>query len=458
MLFHTQDFILFFLLPLLIGFYSFCKTANHRQSLLLIASFGFYAYWDYRLLPLLICSILINWALAYLFHKRHHSSLITSGVIINLSLIALFKYADFLGSSMFWALDRPYTALDILLPLGISFFTFQQTSYLLDLRKGKIRPYGLREYALYVAFFPQLIAGPIVRHNELIDQFHLDPKRTGFDFRIASALVFLTIGMVKKVILSDSAAATSDPLFHKSLTSALTFSESWTALGAFTLQIYFDFSGYSDMAIALALLFGIALPFNFNAPYKALSIQDFWRRWHMTLSRFLRDYLYISFGGNRRGTFVHIYALLFTMLLGGLWHGASWTFVLWGGLHGVALILCYYWQRHGFRLPAFTAWLLTILFVSLAWVLFRAETFQSALNVYQGLLQPYDSVGWPVGKKQGILLIATAVVFLLPTTQNFITQYLKPRLWIAFLCAGFAFLAFLRSGGIYYEDFIYFQF
>lgn len=458
MLFHTHGFILFFLLPLFGLFYLFAKKVIFRQYLLLIVSYGFYAYWDYRLLPLLLFSTGMNWFLAYRYQHTALKAQIYFGILVNLLLIAVFKYLNFFAESISWVSGDDFEKWDIILPLGISFFTFQQISYLIDLKHRKAVVHNLHQYALYVAFFPQLIAGPIVRHNELIDQFDADPKREGFYERLSHGMLFFILGMVKKVLLSDSAAATSNPLFQKALHTSLTFSESMTAVWAFTLQIYFDFSGYSDMAIGLALLFGVWLPYNFNSPYKAVSIQDFWRRWHMTLSRFLRDYLYIPLGGSYFGPVKQATALMITMLLGGLWHGASWNFVIWGGAHGLALAICSQCYRLHIKVPVFFSWLITFLFVSLAWVFFRAETFSGALNVYEGLIKPFDTAGWPVGKKQMILLFGTAIIFLLPASQHLITKYLKPYRVLALIFAGLFFLSFLRSGGVYYEDFIYFQF
>ncbi len=457
MLFHTQEFLLFFLLPLLIIFYN--VEQKNRQSLLLLASYIFYGYWDFRLIPLLLFSTYLNWFIAHKYSKSNLNTQIYAGITANLLLIGVFKYFNFFGSTVTWLLGKDYVPVDIILPLGISFFTFQQISYLIDFKKGKAKPHTLKEYALYVAFFPQLIAGPIVRHNELIDQFSLSPTREGLHKRIAQGLMFLTLGLVKKIIISDSAAATSDPLFTKSLSSLLTFSESWSAVWSFSLQIYFDFSGYSDMAIGIALLFGVLLPYNFSSPYRAATIQDFWRKWHMTLSRFLRDYLYIPLGGSKHGYHRQIMALFFTMFLGGLWHGASWTFVVWGVMHGLALIVCASWQRLNIlTLPKILSWCITLSFVSVVWVFFRAENFISAMNIFQGLISPVEHAGWPVGKKAGILAMGSVIVLFLPNSQTLIDKYLKPYKLIAMIFALIAFLAFLRSGGIYYEDFIYFQF
>ncbi len=353
MLFHSQAFLLLFLPPVLVGFY--LLSGRFRLWWLLVASFAFYGYWDIRLLPLLAGSIAVNWALAAMWGRlgateRGASAPIMAGVAMNLLLLGIFKYADFIAESAAYAGGWVHDPWNIVLPLGISFFTFQQLSYLIDLRRGQAPVYGFRDYALYVAFFPQLIAGPIVRHNELVSQFGRDPWRDGAAERLSRGALLLTFGLAKKVFVADRLARVADPLFQAAH-GGLSFAESWVAAAAFGLQIYFDFSAYSDMAIGLALMFGFALPENFRSPYRSVSLRDFWQRWHMTLSRFLRDYLYVPLGGSRHGAIRTVAALMSTMLLGGLWHGAAWTFVLWGALHGLGLVVVHLWQRAGFRLP-----------------------------------------------------------------------------------------------------------
>ena len=262
-------------------------------------------------------------------------------------MLGLFKYADFFRGTAYGALGETFQPWSLILPLGISFFVFQKISYLIDLRRGDRHIYGFLDFCMFVTFFPQLIAGPIVRHNEIIHQFRLDPRRPAMWENLSRGFVLFVIGVAKKVALADTLAMVADPLFGKAVAASLSATEAWVATGAYTLQIYFDFSGYSDMAIGLALMFGLRLPMNFNSPYRAVSIRDFWRRWHITLSRFLRDYLYIPLGGNRCGALRQASNVIVTMLLGGLWHGANWTFVVWGGLHGTALAVNHVWQGSG---------------------------------------------------------------------------------------------------------------
>ncbi len=381
MLFPTQAFILLFL-PLVIGAYYLRPLgARARLVVLLAASLVFYAWWDPRFLPLLVITVVGNWLVVRAYLAGAHASLIGCAVGANLAVLGFFKYSNFFAESVLGLLGIAFEPWTIILPLGISFFTFQQISYLIDVRRGSAGAYSLLDYAVYVSFFPQLIAGPIVRHNELIPQFRERLARR-FDAELAArGLVLFILGLVKKVFFADELAPLADLGFDAAAgASGLDAWLAWQAALAYTLQLYFDFSSYSDMAIGLAGLFGFDLPINFDRPYNALSIREFWRRWHMTLSRFLRDYVYIALGGNRRGWLTYVIVLI-TMLLCGLWHGAGWTFIAWGGLHGVAVCVNRAWLGSGWRLPAPFAWLLTLLFVILGWVLFRAENFAVAANV-----------------------------------------------------------------------------
>jgi len=460
MLFHSQVFLLAFL-PLTLG--AFYLLAEHRRArlwVLIIASLSFYGYWDLRFLPLLAGSITANWLFAKAYERHRFGFLVPIGIAFNLTLIGLFKYADFLIGSLAAPFNWAHDPWNIILPLGISFFTFQQISYLVDLRRAEAPTYGFGDYALYVTFFPQLIAGPIVRHNEIIHQFALSPRREGMHERLSRGSALLLVGLFKKVMLADSLAAISDSLFGSAAHGLpLTFAESWLAAGSFGLQIYFDFSGYSDMALGLGLLFGFTLPVNFNAPYVATSIRDFWRRWHMTLSRFLRDYLYIPLGGSRFGLARQAVALALTMLLGGLWHGAGWTFVAWGGLHGLALAVNHAWRRAGIALPAVLAWAVTMVFVFGAWVLFRAQSFGVALDM---LATMAGLNGWELSARgsQFLWLVALAggIAILGPTSQRATLELLVPRRALAWGLSGALVFMALDVGGGDNVAFIYFQF
>jgi D-alanyl-lipoteichoic acid acyltransferase DltB (MBOAT superfamily) len=309
--------------------------------------------------------------------------LLTFGVCANLSVLGYFKYADFLISNVNELFGVSFGSLNLLLPLAISFFTFQQIAYLVDSYRKETAEYSFLNYSLFVTFFPQLIAGPIVHHAEMMSQFSSRFNLVKNHKNIAAGLFIFSLGLFKKVVIADSFAAFATAGFDSS--EDLAFFEAWTASLSYTFQLYFDFSGYTDMAIGAALLFNIKLPVNFNSPYKASNIQDFWRRWHMTLSRFLRNYVYLPLGGNRNGSFNTISNLMFTFVLGGIWHGAGWTFIVWGGLHGLAISVHRLWQQLGIRLYKPLAWFLTFNFVNVAWVFFRANDWDDAIRVVGGM-------------------------------------------------------------------------
>ena len=460
MLFNSQEFLLVFL-PITLAVYYVCASRETaRLWVLLAASLVFYGYWDPRFVPLLVASVVLNWGLAVRYHKLPRRGIIVAGVALNLAIIGFFKYTNFFAGTLAMYLGRPFQPWNIILPLGISFFTFQQISYIVDLHKRSAPAYPFHEYALYVTFFPQLIAGPIVRHNEIIGQYTLDPLREGIHERLARGLGLLAIGLFKKVILADKMAETATWLFKMAAAGqTLSFYESWLAAATYTLQIYYDFSGYSDMAIGLGALFGFAIPQNFNAPYRAISVRDFWRRWHMTLSRFLRDYLYIPLGGNRFGLRRQLAAVLVTMILGGLWHGAGWTFVVWGLLHGCGLATNHLWSKTGLTLPKLLAWALTLVFVVFGWVVFRADRLDSAAAMMLSMIGVNGfSLALSGFVKTPPLLYFALPAFLGPTSQELIYERLRPRPAYAAVLAVALFLLVLRIGDAGYSEFIYFQF
>jgi D-alanyl-lipoteichoic acid acyltransferase DltB (MBOAT superfamily) len=347
---------------------------------------------------------------------------------------------------------------DIVLPLGISFFTFQKISYLVDLRRGDRHVYGLLEFAAFVTFFPQLIAGPLVRHNEIIPQFALPPRRPEMWENLARGAALFLIGLAKKSAIADTVALVCDPVYARVAAGAHpSMAEAWAAAGTYMLQIYFDFSGYSDMAIGMGMMFGLRLPMNFAGPYRAASIREFWRRWHMTLSRFLRDYVYIPLGGNRAGPGHQAVNVVATMLLGGLWHGAAWTFVAWGGLHGLALAANSAWDRAGLRMPRLIGWLVTTLFVLLGWVLFRSPDFATASRIFAGLAGA-GGVGHLHVDNALLVAAAVAIALLLPTSQDFALKWLQPSRWLAIPAAVALVFLLLLVGGRVPNEFIYFQF
>ena len=459
MLFNSQFFVVVFL-PTVLGLYYAC-AANRaaRQAVVVLASLGFYGWWDVRFVPLLMALTLANWLFARWFGRARLPWIPVLGVVLNLGVLGLFKYADFLRSTVFDLAGAPWQPWRLILPLGISFFVFQKISYLIDLRRGDRHIYGFLDFCMFVSFFPQLVAGPLVRHNEIIDQFRQDPRGPAMWENLSRGFVLFIVGVGKKVLLADTLALLVDPLFAKALSAPLSLAEAWAAAGGYTLQIYFDFAGYSDMAIGLGLMFGLRLPMNFDAPYRAVSVRDFWRRWHMTLSRFLRDYLYLPLGGSRCGPVRQAVNVVATMLLGGLWHGAAWTFVVWGGLHGLALAVNHVWEQRGLRLPAPVAWMLTMLFVMACWVLFRAPDFATAGQVLASMAgaSGIGRVALDTDTTRA-LTVGALVAVVGPTGYAVAMHRLRPMTWFAVPAGiGLAYLLLL-IGGRLPNVFIYFQF
>lgn len=422
LLFPSFEF-LFLFLP--ITFIIYTLFANNKwfagaKVTLIFASIIFYAYWDYRYLLLLFFSIGFNYIIGKRLTKTANKKLLTFGVIVNLGLLGFFKYVDFFLENVNWVTGASIPLLNIVLPLAISFFTFQQIGFLVDAHKGQIADFRFTNYVLFVVFFPQLIAGPIVQHKDVIPQFE---KKETFQVNYQNLVIGLfvfSVGLFKKVVIADSVALWATPGFDEAAT--LSLFEAWGSALAYTFQLYFDFSGYSEMAIGLGLIFNIKLPINFNSPYKANSIIDFWRSWHMTLSTFLRDYLYIPLGGNRHGTVRKYRNLFLTMLLGGIWHGAGWTFVIWGTLHGLYNVINHSYRdlkkrfllkvnkvevaatqapelkKRSLLYTVFTnvpARILTFLAVVIGWVFFRAHSVGDAWKVLQGMV---GVNGAPFGK------------------------------------------------------------
>jgi len=458
MLFNSTIFILVFLPLTLTAYYLLAASRTWRLLTLASASMVFYGFWDVRFLPLLAGSVVVNWLIAWLYSRRRLAVLPVAGVAANLALLGLFKYADFLTGSMAAALGQNYDGFSIILPIGISFFTFQQISFLVDMKRGQAKLYPLLDYFVFVTFFPQLIAGPIVRHHEIIGQFALPPIRAAVWENLSRGSLLFIAGLIKKVVFADQLALISDPLFGAAAAGrALSFSEAWIADLAFTLQIYFDFSGYSDMAIGLGLMCGFRLPVNFNAPYRATSIRAFWRRWHMTLSRFLRDYVYIPLGGNRLGRRRQVVNVVATMLLGGLWHGAAWTFVAWGGLHGLALAVAGRWHKAGRSMPAAWGWALTMIFLTFTWVLFRAENFATAAAM-MGSMVGINGFGPAMVEELWLIPLGLALVILTPTSQSLVFAEFKPNRWLAAGVASALVFVVIMIGSSPQNEFIYFQF
>lgn len=385
MLFNSQIFIFAFLPIALAVFFTLRRFApQFAISWIVIASLFFYSYWNWKYLFLILTSIGFNYIVYYLIidpdQKHRKSLLVTLGVVFNLGLLVFYKYSGFIVEDVLRLEISGFSAP--VLPLAISFFTFQQIAFIVDESRNNDERVDFIEYAAFVTFFPQLIAGPIVRHNELIPQLKQSRKQ---GMLLVGTAMFL-IGLSKKVLVADGFAVWANTGFGSP--NGLNFSDAWLTSLSYTMQLYFDFSGYSDMAVGLGMMFGFRLPQNFNSPYKSLSIQDFWRRWHMTLSSWLRDYLYIQLGGNRVSPTRTYVNLFLTMLLGGLWHGAAWTFVVWGAMHGIALGINRLWSKLNIPMPSVIAWTMTFVFVVFAWVFFRATSFADAFSISSAMLSP----------------------------------------------------------------------
>jgi len=390
LLFNSYEFIFAFLpITFFIYFYLNQKRLTEAsKGFLVFSSLLFYSWWNISYLPIMLSSMLVNYVIGNSLNKENEGgnshqfskkSLLTFGIVSNIALLGYFKYTDFLIQNINLISDGNIPTLDLALPLAISFFTFQQISYLVDSYRQETKEYDFLNYALFVTFFPQLIAGPIVHHKEMMPQFAKRRNKVKNYKNIAMGLFIFSIGLFKKVVIADTFAVWATQGFDVATT--LNLFEAWATSLSYTFQLYFDFSGYTDMAIGLALLFNIKLPINFNSPYKATDIQDFWRRWHITLSRFLKDYVYIPLGGNRKGEFRTYSNLLSTFIIGGIWHGAGWTFVFWGFLHGIALVIHRAWSKLGLKLWTWLAWLITFNFINIAWVFFRAKEWSDAVKV-----------------------------------------------------------------------------
>lgn len=425
MLFSSTEFLFLFLPATLAGFALAVRFVSMRAGTawLIAASLFFYAHWSPPLLPLLLISIIVNFACGRMLFRNRSRPLLLVGLIFNLGLLAYFKYAGFLVENAERIVGSEIADLNIVLPLAISFFTFQQVAYLVDVYQGKAVEPDFLNYCLFVSFFPQLISGPIVHHAEMMPQFRAK-TRDWFSRRLVPvALGFIAIGLYKKVVLADGLAPMVDQVFGHAATGVPSAGDAWAGAVGYTFQIYFDFSGYSDMAVGVALLFGIRLPLNFNSPYKATSIIEFWRCWHITLSRFIRDYIYVPLGGNRKGKPRRYANLMLAMLLGGLWHGAGWTFVVWGGCHGLFLIVNHGWRRlfpstgKSGLTATWVSRLFTFLVVVVAWVFFRATDIDEAWRVLQGMFGMTQGATVLEGGRHLLWLVLLAViVWFMPNT------------------------------------------
>lgn len=391
MLFPSFPFIFVFLPIVFTVYFLLGKLKNKKVALLFLvaASLYFYSYFNIKFLYLIGGSMAVNYTIGQLLLRasRHRRTILTAGIVFDVAVLAYFKYADFFIENYNWLFDQHVSLLYLALPLGISFITFQQIAYLVDIYRGDITNSKLSSYLIFSTFFPQLITGPIVNHKDVIVEYEDDANKKIQIDNVSKGLFIFLIGLVKKVVIADTFAMWVTDGFNAYAT--LTFGEAWFVVLAYTIQLYFDFSGYSDMAIGLALLFNIRIPDNFNSPYKARNISDFWRRWHMTLNRFLTRYVYFPLGGSRKGEVRTAFNILLVFLISGFWHGAGWTFIIWGAMHGVASVIFRLFKRHtSIQLPYLFSWFITFLFIVLARVYFRSQSVSQAHHLFGTLFSP----------------------------------------------------------------------
>jgi D-alanyl-lipoteichoic acid acyltransferase DltB (MBOAT superfamily) len=455
MLFQSQEFTLLLLPVTLALFYAFAGSRDARDAIIGVSSLIFYGWWDPRFVPLFLAHVLATWAGAKATAATGRKLWADLAVAAQFASLAFFKYTDFLLQNLAAAMGATLPPSGIILPIGISFFTFQLVSYLIDVRRGESPAHSLREVYLFIAFFPQLIAGPIVRHNELVHQFALDPRRPGVAERLGKGFCLFVLGLAKKVLLADQLAATIDPLFAPGA-AAPSFGQAWVGSLGFTLQVFLDFAAYSEMAIGLGYMFGFTIPENFAAPLRATDLQELWRRWHITLTRFLRDYLYRPLGGNRAGPGRFVFATMVTMTACGLWHGAGWNFLLWGVLHGVGLLVVAAWKTVDRPIPMLPAWFLTMFFFVAVNTVFRAPDLATAWTFIVTTTGVHGFGGPFAG--MGIVAISGLVSIVLPASHRLAERWIKPYPALAVAAAAaFVYLVVYVGRGAP-QSFVYFQF
>lgn len=386
MFFNSYLFILLFLPSVLLGYFIIGKSKNiHLSNLfLLVMSILFYSLFNWNFLLTVGFSIISNYIISLLIRKKSSKSIFIFGIVLNIAILGYFKYSNFFIQNINSLLQSDLSLWNILIPVGISFFTFQQLSFLIDSFKKPDTQYPFLEYALHIMFFGYIISGPIVRHNQIIPQFLNREKKSFNQESFAKGLMAFVLGLSKKVLIADTFAVAVNWGFNN--IGELNALSSFLIMLGYTLQIYFDFSGYSDMVTGIGRMLNLDIPMNFNSPYKAVTIMDFWKRWHMTLTKFFTDYIYIPLGGSRKGklfTYLNVFIVFF---VSGFWHGANWTFIIWGVAHGVACILNRIFQKHVKKIPTVLLWGMTFLFVNAAWVLFRANSISDAIHLLKTIV------------------------------------------------------------------------
>ena len=474
MFFNSYEFILEFL-PLACAVYFLLAKAPRLGTWWLVAaSLFFYSFHRTHSLWLLPASILFNYGLSLLLVRQRRKVYLALGIVVNLLVLSVFKYKVAIGGALGPGQSWWSALSSLTFPLGISFYTFSQISYLIDVYRGQDRPSSLGDYALFVTFFPHLLSGPILRHREMIPQFDSVLRRRPVPRYLARGAALIVIGLFKKVLIADPLAPFVAKAFDS--TGSLDAGTAWLGAAAYTFQLFYDFSGYCDIAVGTAFLFNLRIPENFRAPYRSTSIQEFWRRWHISLSNWLRDYVYYSLPGMRSKwkMFPYLNAVI-TMLVCGLWHGLGWTFLVWGLLHGIALASCAYWRRLRRRMPDSLGWALTFAFVSLSWVIFRASNLSAAVRVFRAMFSavplgalaawlstsglallrhPID--GWSADTLGITALLVAALALMLPSFSYMLARTMKPSPWTACLAAALLTVCVLRFSSVSYFLYAFF--
>ncbi len=471
MLFNSYEFLLLFLPLTLSGIYllTWGKQTKCTIWFAAFASLIFYASGEKYIVFILLESVIFNYLVGSAIlqwqekkNQRYANILLLIGITANLGLLGYFKYTNFFAANLENAFGWHLGIPPIALPIGISFYTFTQIGFLVDSWRGESHRYRISDYLLFVTYFPHLVAGPILNHKKIIPQFEQNRFGRPSAEALYKAAIFFSVGMFKKIIIADNLAGYVHIFFDHP--DQLNIIESWMAALLYALQLYYDFSGYSEMAVGLSLLMNIEIPINFNSPYKSASIVEFWRRWHISLSLFLRDYIYIPLGGNRKGEARRYFNLVLTMFLGGLWHGAGWTFILWGTLHGCGLAINHMWQRFARPLPRVVALPFTFIFVIFGWVLFRSPNLHAAGQLFSAMLGGHaipnifhgadpSSLVHHVSSSLCWIALLLLWCFAAPNTQQFAE---KPRWYVAVIAACMLAASFMSIDSA--SDFLYFKF
>lgn len=460
-MFNTYSFILIFL-PIVFLLYYLLARINYKLSKieLILASLLFYGCYNIKYIPFIIISIIVTYYLGRLIthSEKNKKFLLIIALIFNIGILIYFKYLNFFIDNINMVINTGLVMRKVVLPLGISFYTFQQIAYIVDSYKDEQVNANLLDYSFSIIFFAKMPQGPIVKYKELISQYS-NPENYKINWTNLNKGFFLfTFGLLKKVIIADTLSKYVSPGFDVS--SSLTLIEAWGVAIAYTLQLYFDFSGYTDMAIGLGYFFNIKMPENFDSPYQSNSIIDFWRRWHITLGDFLKNYVYIPLGGNRKGKIRKDINLLITMLVCGLWHGASWNFIIWGGIHGIFLIINHKIRKKNIRIPLIIKRLVTFLLVLIGWVIFRANTFYDSLKVYKGMLgvNGIKLSNLTYFNKEALVIsgMLLAIVMFVPNGKNIFNKYWKPNyLWLVITICVFVYCIMSLNKP---TEFLYLQF